>query len=313
MRIGIDLGGTKIVGGLIDDAGRVLTRKRVPTDAVQGYEGIVARIVHLIDAIIGESGCSRNDIERVGIASAGQIEKHSHRIVFSPNLGFHDVPIRDDLERALGIGIFVENDVNAAIYGEWKFGLMESPANVLGIFVGTGIGGGLILDGRIYRGFSNVGGEIGHMTVNSHGYPCHCGNTGCFEAYCGGYYIVERAKRRLNEGYRGKLWGIIGGDPGVLNTGHIEDAYLKGDEYCGEIWKEVVEHMGVGLASLVNILNPEMIVFGGGVVYGSKYLIDQAADVMRRRVMGPSLKGLRMERARLGEDSAIMGAAFIDE
>ncbi|MBA4418859.1 MAG: hypothetical protein C0392_13275 [Syntrophus sp. (in: bacteria)] len=310
MRIGIDLGGTKIIGGLVDEKGLVRVRKRIPTPREKGYEGITESIIHLIHGIIEDSAVDKGGIERIGIASAGQIDRYSHRIVFSPNLGFHDAPLRDDIERGTGIATFIENDVNAATYGEWRFGLKGVPQNVVGIFLGTGIGGGLIVDGKLYKGFSNVGGEIGHMTVNPDGYQCNCGNTGCFEAYCGGSYIVERVKRRLEEGYRGEIWSLIKGDIETLHAGHIENAYRMGDDFCGRIWREVIEYLGAALASIVNLLNPEMIILGGGVIYGTKYLIDDARDVMKRRAMKASLEGLRIEKAMLGEDAAILGAAY---
>jgi len=313
MRIGIDLGGTKIAAGLVRNEGEIIIRRKVPTNVRSGYSGIVADITNLIDDIIAEAGATRAEIERVGIASAGQIDKHSHRIVVSPNLGFRDAPLKDDLERETGLPVSIENDVNAAVYGEWKFGLGGTPADVLGVFVGTGIGGGLILGSRIYRGFSDVGGEIGHMTLNPYGYRCRCGNNGCFEAYCGGHYVVERARNRLREGYRGKMWQIIEGDVEALNTGHIEKAYFEGDEFCGRIWGEVIEYLGAGLASLANILNPEIIVLGGGVVYGTTGLVSRAEEVMKRRAMAGSLAGLQVNKASLGEDAAILGAAFIGE
>jgi len=313
MRIGIDLGGTKTAGGLVNNKGEIVIRRKVPTNVRSGYSGIVADITDLIDDIITEAGLDRAGIERIGIASAGQIDKHSHRIVVSPNLGFRDAPLKDDVERKAGAPVSIENDVNAAVYGEWKFGLGGAPADVLGVFAGTGIGGGLILGGRIYRGFSNVGGEIGHMTLNPYGYRCRCGNSGCFEAYCGGHYIVERVRKRLREGYKGKIWEIIEGDIEALNTGHIERAYFEGDEFCGVVWEEVIEYLGAGLASLANILNPEIIVLGGGVVYGTTGLVSRAEEVMKRRAMAGSLAGLQLNKASLGEDAAILGAAFIGE
>ncbi len=312
MRIGIDLGGTKIAGGLVNERGEVTARVRIPTDAASGYTGVLERLTDLVEEMRRTDGVEEGSIERIGIAAAGQIEKGSQRIVFSPNLGFRDVPVKDDLERKTGIPVFVENDVNAATLGEWMFGLGKTPSHVLGIFVGTGIGGGLILDGRLYKGFSNVGGEIGHLNVNPHGYRCHCGSTGCFEAYCGGSYIVERVRRNLREGYRGRIWEMIGGDPGLLNTGHIERASVEGDELCREVWAEVVEYMGVGVASLVNVLNPEMVVFGGGVIYGSPNLIEDTRKAMEGRIMPASASGLLFERAKLGDDAAVVGAAYAE-
>jgi glucokinase len=266
-----------------------------------------------VQDVIQESGVQKNSIEQIGIATAGQIEKMSERILFSPNLGWHNVPLKDDLEKATGIKAHIENDVNAATYGEWKFGLKSVPKDVLGVFIGTGIGGGLILDGKLYRGFSNVGAEVGHTILNPYGYRCNCGNNGCFEAYCGGWYVTERVKKKIQEGYAGKISHIINGDIANLHAGTIEEAYLLGDEFCVSIWKEVIEYLGAGIASLLNLLNPEVVILGGGVIYGTKRLVDDMKIVLEKRAMAASLKGLRIEKAKLGEGSALLGVSYIDE
>jgi glucokinase len=312
MRIGIDLGGTKIVAGLVDQSGRVTLKEKIPTEKGRGYRGVRDTLVRLVKKIVGESNCALKDIERIGVAAAGQIDQESQDIIFSPNLGWHNVPLKGDIERLCGIRTSIENDVNAATYGEWKFGLRGFPRDAVGVFVGTGIGGGLIFDGKLYRGFSSVGGELGHITVNPYGYRCRCGNTGCFEAYCGGSYLVERVRNEIDKGYKGRIWDILEGNLDSLNTGHIEEAYLLGDRLCEKVWAEMIEYMGASLATLVNLLNPAVIILGGGVVYGSKYLVEQVRVVMEGRAMKTSLKGLRIEKARLGEDAGIIGAAFVD-
>ena len=312
MRIGIDIGGTKIIGGIVERKGKVEITHRLPTGGKEGYRRVRERAIELINTILRESGVSRNEIKRIGIAAAGQIDKNSGTIIFSPNLGWHNAPLKKDMEKIFDAEVVIENDVNAATFGEWKFGLKERSRNVIGVFVGTGIGGGIIIDGRIYRGFSNVGGEIGHMIVNPHGYRCNCGNSGCFEAYCGGSYIVDRVRKSIYEGYRGKIWDLVEGNVDKLHTGHIEEAYLLGDTLCKSIWGETIEYMGAGLASLVNLFNPEIIVMGGGVINGSKQLIEDACTVMKKRAMKASLKDVRVERARHGDNAAIMGVAFID-
>lgn len=313
MRIGIDIGGTKIIAGIVDENGLVIHSKRIPTEIAKGYEGIRDDIVILIQDIIRGAGIQNKNINRIGIATAGQIEKGSMKILFSPNLKWHNVDLRGDIEKATGVTTCIENDVNAATYGEWKFGFKSVPKDVLGIFVGTGIGGGLIIDGKLYRGFSNVGGEVGHTILNPYGYKCNCGNTGCFEAYCGGWYIVERVKKRIQEGYSGKIRDIINGDMTNLHTGTIEEAYLLGDECCTIVWQEVIEYLGAGIASLVNLLNPEIILLGGGVIYSTKHLIDEMDIVLRKRAMTASLQGLHIEKAKLGEEAALLGAAYIEE
>jgi glucokinase len=312
MRIGIDIGGTKIIAGLVDESGRVTCKMKIPTEMERGYTGIKENIAGLIRTILAEGKADAQKVERVGIACAGQIDKMTKNILFSPNLDWHNVPLKDDIEKLCNIDTFIENDVNAAVYGEWKFGLKEVPEDVIGVFMGTGIGGGLIINRRLYRGFSHVGGEVGHITVNPDGYKCRCGNTGCFEAYCGGSYIIERVKAEIDKGYRGKIWDIIEGNPGSLHTGHIEEAYLLGDIQCRRIWGEVIEYMGIALASLVNLLNPEVIILGGGAVYGSRYFIEDVKAVIEKRAMQASLAGLKIVKAKLGEDAGIVGAAFVE-
>ncbi|HNS15921.1 MAG TPA: ROK family protein [Syntrophorhabdaceae bacterium] len=312
MRIGIDIGGTKILAGLIDDSGSVIGKRKVPVGRDKRYEKVRAVIVDLLDDMLREKGLHGRSISKIGIACAGQIEKDTQKILFSPNLRWKNAPLKKDMEERFRVGVFVENDVNAATYGEWRFGLKSKPKDMIGIYPGTGIGGGIIANGALCRGFANVGGEVGHIILNPYGYRCNCGNYGCFEAYCGGSYIVERVRRVMREGYRGKIWEISGGDLKGLHAGHIEEAWMMGDDLCGRIWGEVIEYMGAGMASLVNLLNPEVIVMGGGVVYGTKYLVDEAKKAMEKRAMRASLKGLSVEKGKLGDEAAIIGAAFVE-
>jgi glucokinase len=312
MRVGIDIGGTKILAGLIDDSGSVIGKRKVPVGRDKRYEKVRAVIVDLLNDMLREKGLHGRSISKIGIACAGQIEKDTQKILFSPNLRWKNAPLKKDMEERFRVGVFVENDVNAATYGEWRFGLKSKPKDMIGIYPGTGIGGGIIANGALCRGFANVGGEVGHIILNPYGYRCNCGNYGCFEAYCGGSYIVERVRSVMREGYRGKIWEISGGDLKGLHAGHIEEAWMMGDDLCGRIWGEVIEYMGAGMASLVNLLNPEVIVMGGGVVYGTKYLVDEAKKAMEKRAMRASLKGLSVEKGKLGDEAAIIGAAFVE-
>jgi glucokinase len=312
MRIGIDIGGTKIVAGLVDSSGKVVARKRILVGNGKSYLIVRDAIAELVRDILSENNIHTESLERIGVASAGQVDNEFKKIIFSPNLGWRNVPLRDDIETALKVHTFVDNDVNAAIYGEWRFGAARGADNVLGIFIGTGIGGGIIINGKVYRGFSNAGGEIGHIILNPFGYPCNCGNTGCFEAYCGGGYIVERVKKHIKGGYRGKVWELIGGNIDALNTGHVENGAALGDDLCSVVWTEVLEYLGAGLASMANLLNPEIIVMGGGVVYGTRHLIEDVKPVMEKKAMAASLKNMKLVKAKLKEDAAIIGAAFIE-
>lgn len=313
MRIGVDLGGTKIAVGLVDDRGTVIGRKRSPTLRDRGYAGIRDALILLIRELLQEQNLALGGVSSIGVAAAGQIDGLTGKILFAPNLGWIDAPLKEDIESAMDVPVYIDNDVNAAIYGEWRFGFAKPVRNLVGIFVGTGIGGGLIFGGSMYRGFSNVGGELGHITLNPWGYRCNCGNMGCFEAYCGGLYITSRIRQKLDEGYRGKIWELIDGDADALHPGYIEEASALGDELCARTWREVIEYFGAALQSIANLLNPEAIILGGKVILGTVRLVDEAVEVMRRRAMPASIEGLSIERARLGEDATILGAAFMDE
>lgn len=311
MRIGIDIGGTKIMAGLADTEGRVVARRKIKTEREQGYLAVLDKIHGLVRELLSDAGVEYRTVETIGVACAGQIDRAGTRIIFSPNLGWTDVALKQDIERMIGVRTFIENDVNAATYGEWRFGLRGAGDDVIGIFIGTGVGGGLIVHRRLFRGSKGVGGEIGHITLNPDGYPCRCGNTGCFEAYCGGSYIEARVREHLGQGYRGKIWDLIEGRPESLNAGRIEEAYELQDELCRRVWGDVIEYLGVALQSMVNLLNPDLIILGGGVVAGTRRLVHEARLVMERRAMPASVEGVRIERASLGEDGLILGAAFV--
>lgn len=311
MRVGVDIGGTKIVAGLASEAGRVIRRMETRTEAEKGYSWVRDTVVRLINDLLSDRSVKKNNIRRVGLACAGQIDTTRKAVLVSPNLNWENRPLGRDIQQATRFPVSLENDVNAATYGEWRFGLKKKGRNVVGIFLGTGVGGGLILDGRLFRGSRNVGGELGHITLNPHGYSCRCGNQGCFEAYCGGSYLVDRVRARLKQGYKGELLDIVKGNPNALQATHVEVGYYCGDELCRQVWGEVIEYLGVGLQSVVNLLNPDVILLGGGVIQGTKRLLDEALVVMKQRAMAASIEGLRVERARLHQDAMILGAAFV--
>jgi glucokinase len=313
MRIGVDIGGSKVLVALVSETGEIAARIKFPTEAERGYESVRTRIFRAVEELLSTCVAGEAAISRIGMASAGQIERHTGIILFSPNLDWRNVPLKDHTQVYFGIPVTMENDANAAVIAEWKFTLSESPGDVLGLFIGTGVGGGLVLGGRVYRGSFNVGVEAGHVIMNPHGYQCHCGSCGCLEAYCGGRYLVGRVKNEISQGYRGRIWEIINGRVENLHTGHIEEAYLLGDRLCSTVWLEAVEYLGCALAGFANLLNPAFIVLGGGVVDGTKTLVEGATAVMKRRAMAASLTGLAVVKAGLGGDAAAIGAAFAGE
>lgn len=311
LRIGIDIGGTKTLIALLNEAGDVLKVSKFDTDKTKGYDYIVERIVRELKNILSEGGAS-GEIERIGVACAGQIDQREGVVRFSPNLAWRDVNLKEDLERRTKIKVLVENDVNAATYGEWLFSFGGKPENVIGVWIGTGVGGGIILRKRLYRGSLGFAGEIGHMILNPYGYRCNCGSRGCFEAFCGGSYIIERVERLMRRGYRGKIKDIVE-ERGSLTVREIEKAYEFGDQFLREIWEEVIEYLGCGLTSLANIFDPDLIILGGGVIENTRNLLKLAKRVFEKKVMGQTRRRIEIAVSNLKELSAVKGVSFIDE
>ncbi len=309
MRLGIDLGGTKIAFGLLDEDGKILYFEKIETEKDKGYDHVKEKILDTVIRVLSINRVKIEDLTGIGIACAGQIDVKTGIIKFSPNLKWENVPIGKDIESFFSVRTFVENDVNAATYGEWKFSFGGKPENVIGVFLGTGVGGGIIADRKLFRG-SGFGGEIGHMILNPRGYPCNCGSRGCFEAFCGGDYIIGRVKRLLDEGYVGKIGRLLtDGEP--LKVSHVEKAYYLGDRAVKGIWEEVIEYLGCALTNIANIFNPDLIIVGGGVIKGSKKLLKEAKKIVEQRAMPESKRNLIIEASTLGDAAAILGVAFL--
>ncbi|MCX7857416.1 MAG: ROK family protein [Deltaproteobacteria bacterium] len=311
MRISVDIGGTKISFGLLDENTQLLFFDKTETEKEKGYEFVRDKVVNSILKILSANSVTIKDLTRIGIACAGQIDIKTGTVKFSPNLKWRDAPLGKDIESIFSVETFVENDVNAATYGEWKFAFGAESENVIGVFLGTGVGGGIILNKRIYRGFNFVGGEIGHMILNPEGYLCNCGSRGCFEAVCGGDYIIRRVRHLIAEGYRGKLWELAKASE-EIHMSHIEKAYYLGDEGVKRLWEEVIEYLGCGLTSLVNVFNPDLLIVGGGVIKGTERLFAEAKKIVEQRAMPESRNGVRIEVARLGDWAALLGIASLD-
>ncbi|MCS7281313.1 MAG: ROK family protein [Desulfobacterota bacterium] len=308
VRIGIDIGGTKTSFGFFDEAGKLVFFEKIGTE--KDYEYLKDKMLSSIVRVVSEKGIKIKDIKKIGIACAGQIDTEKGIVKFSPNLGWRDIPLKTDFESFFSVETYVENDANAATYGEWRFSFSGKPKNVVGIFIGTGVGGGIIIDGRLYRGSKSLAGEIGHMILNPDKYPCNCGSRGCFEAICGGDYILQRVRRILDGSPKGKIWEMIRN--GKLYVSYVEEGYYLGDEILKNIWEEVIVYLGFALVNIANIFNPELIILGGGVIDGTKRLVSEAKRVFEEKAMFESKRHLSIEISKLGDRAGILGAAFID-
>ena len=307
--IGMDIGGTNLRGALVTPEGRILRQLKIASEAHDGIDAVVDNIAKLVDEL-GEGGVSG-----VGIGIAGVIDSKSGVITQAPNIAnVTNYPIRDNLVRKLGSGtnVIVENDANCAALGEWWIGAGKDAASIVMITLGTGVGGGIILGGKLWSGADGMGGEVGHMTVYPDGALCNCGNYGCLESYASATAVRRMvretlAKTEVKTVLRDRVPET---DPDDIPE-VVMKAALEGDAASIDIWERFGVALGIGMASLVNILNVEMIVLGGGVARAWDMFIGPARAELKKRGLRAPAQRVVIERARLNGDEGILGAAHL--
>ncbi len=304
--LGVDLGGTKIAVGVVDARGRILDSERMPTRPERPAPEVIDDIV----ACVRSRWSDRLPASRpLGVGVAGQVGSNG-AVLFGPNLDWHDVPLRARLANALGRPVSVLNDVQAATYGEWRYGAGRGTDDLVCVFVGTGIGGGIVADGHLRHGATGTAGEIGHLTVQRNGRKCRCPNSGCLEAYAGGWAIAERAREALATDPRGgeRLLSLAG-EASAVTSKTVEQAYSSGDALARALVDETMGYLACGLVSIVNGFNPKIVVLGGGVLEGFLALVPSLAEAVKARALPAAAEGLAIVPARLGGESGLVGAA----
>jgi glucokinase len=306
--IGVDLGGTKVEIALIDKKGKIHTRERFQTDSKQGYKAIFNKIAETINKIALQN--KNVLISLIGIGVAGQIEKKTGVVKYSPNLEWRNVPLQNDLSKKLNIPVIVCNDVKAAMLGEWYYGAGKKCNDLVCVFVGTGIGGGIISNGMILEGANNTAGEIGHITIDLHGPKCHCGNKGCFEALAGGWAIARDAQNAVKEKRAaGKTLLKIAGDIKNISAKTLQEGLKQNDKLSKKLRDNITEALIAGTVSIVNAFGPKRIIFGGGIMEGLPGLLPVIEKGIKKRALQAAIKSLEILPAQLHNDSGVIGAA----
>ena len=306
LAIGIDVGGTKIAGGVVDESGSVLEELRVESPATDAH-AIEAAIEKLVTEL-----STRHPIEAVGVGAAGYIDKSRSVVMFAPNLAWRDLDLKADLESTLRLPVVVENDANAAAWGEFQFGAGHDVDDLLLVTVGTGVGGGVVLDGSLYRGAFGVGAEIGHMRVVPDGIRCGCGNRGCFEMYASGSALVREARAAARAGslLAADLLDRAGGDVDAITGPLVTEAARAGDTFALEQLASLGRWLGEGIASLTAVLDPAVVVIGGGVSAADDLLLDPVRQAFGAQLTGRGHRPtLEIRKARLGNRAGLIGAA----
>lgn len=307
--VGVDLGGTKIATALTDTDCQILKYESVRTEAARGAEPIVAQMISEIQRIT--EGLPKESILGIGVACAGLIEPGTGKVLYSPNLDWRDLPLKEMIKAELPLPVYVGNDVNMAALGELHYGAGIGKKQLVCVFVGTGIGGGIVIDGHLYEGANGFAGEIGHATIDWDGPPCPSGNPGCWEGYASGTAMQRRALDALKQGESSMLADMIHGDESKMRVELIAEAAAKGDALAQQIIRETGEYLGAGCANLVNVLNPERIIMGGGVIRGVPELVDMTREVVKRRALQDAAAAVEIVKARFGREAGVIGGAVL--
>lgn len=305
--LGIDIGGTKLAAGVVDADGRMLERGEMPTLAYEGLEPVLERIVGLGRELLARAAAQKEPVQRIGIGCAGPVDLKAGKVFDPPNLpGWSDVSLVRHIESALGLPAILENDANAAALGEFRYGAGRGVRSLVYFTVSTGIGGGIILDGKVWHGLKDAAGEAGHMTVCPDGPVCGCGNRGCLEAMASGTSIARRAREAVAAGRPTRLREVP-----VVTSADVVRLAQEGDAVAREVWEAAVKYLGIGVASVITVLAPERIVLGGGVTRAGDFLFEPLRVEVRRRVKLMPVESVLVLPAALGPDVGILGAAAV--
>ncbi|MDX6199249.1 MAG: glucokinase [Actinomycetota bacterium] len=304
--IGVDVGGTKVAAGVVDDEGKVLvsTRRPTPSESPKHVE-------ETIEAVVTELR-REYDVEAVGIGAAGFVDAARSTVLFAPNLVWRGEPLRDDVARRVGLPVVVENDANAAAWAEFRFGAGRDARDLVCVTVGTGIGGGIVLDGALYRGRFGIGAEFGHMRVVPNGRRCGCGQSGCWEQYCSGRALLREAREIADvwPDYGARLLALGGGEPEGIESFEVTQAAREGDPAAVACFEEMGMWLGQGLADLAAVLDPALFVVGGGVADAGELLLAPARRVFAEQLTGGTHRPIAEIRvAELGNEAGMVGAA----
>ena len=310
--LAVDLGGTKIITAIISDNGRVLARERSLTLADEGAPAVIERLFSAIDSLLKANGMEPSQLSGISIAAAGAIDSGRGLITVSPNLpGWCDVPLGEMVRERYRVAAFLVNDASAAALGEHRFGAGRGVRHLVLLTLGTGIGGGIIINGELYLGSCGSAAEIGHMVIDVNGPECACGNRGCLEALSSGTAVARDAIERIGQGERSSLVGMVAGEIKGITAEMVEAAARDGDTLALQVFSRAAYYLGVGMANLVNIFNPEMIVLGGGMAKLGDLLVEPAGRVVAEMAFPISAQAARIVAAQLGDEAGIYGAAVL--
>ena len=308
--VGVDLGATKIFTVAVDTDGEILATSKKSAKGEKGPETVIRRVADTVNDALKQAGLKNKDIGAVGMAVPSPVDQNTGVALFSPNLNWRDLPVRDMLEKLIPLSVFPENDVNLGTLGEFSFGAGRGVRDMAGFFVGTGIGGGVILNGRLVHGKNWTGGELGHMVILADGPQCGCGTRGCLEALASRIAITRDIRDAMARGVPTCLKDLMDQDTDRVKSGVFKRAYRMGDELVISVLTRASWHIGIAVANIVNAVGPELVVIGGGLFEAlGKELMPTVQQSANMHFFGPAGQDMPVVLAELGDDSVPLGAA----
>lgn len=310
--VGVDFGGTKILSGVFTNSLECIGTAKKKTKAYKGVDIVIERIGKCIIEALDECRLTIDDIKAIGIGAPGSINSNEGEVIFAPNLEWKNVPLKRALEKVFNVPVFVDNDCNVSTFGVYDAELGGEPESMIGIFIGTGIGGGIIIDRKLYSGFSKTAGEIGHMIIDVNGPKCGCGNNGCFEALASRKAIFNRIHTAINQGQKTILLELLDGKLEDMRSGDLRRAIKRGDEFIKGIVEESARYTGIAVANLINILNPQVVALGGGVIEALEdQMMPVILEVAGKYAFPGSMVNTKIVSSKLGDGAGIIGAAAL--
>lgn len=313
-RLGIDLGGTNIVAGVVDSNYRVISKARCKTLTPRPAAQIAEDMAEVAARAASAARITLDDIDGFGIGTPGSVNEDTGTVIYSNNLGFYNVPLGEIMKNLTGKEFFIANDADSAAYGEFIAGAGKGTKNFVMITLGTGVGGGVIIDGKICSGFNGAGGELGHTVIHMNGESCTCGRNGCFEAYASATALIRQTKQMMTKYPDSLMWKLCGGDISKVNGLTSFDAMRQGDMAATTVVDEYIGYIAIGTANLINIFQPEVFCIGGGVSKEGDTIIEPLKEIVSgENYARVTDKKTNIRTAQLGNDAGIIGAAYIGE
>ncbi|HEY5575849.1 MAG TPA: ROK family protein [Clostridiaceae bacterium] len=310
--VGIDLGGTKIAAGLVDDNCKIIFKNSIPTRAGRPFIDIVSDMSVLALDVIRRGGASIEQVESIGIGSPGAADRSKGLILYCSSLNFRDVPLSSEIQKNIGLPVFLDNDANCAALAESIAGAAKDSEQSVTVTLGTGIGCGIIIGRKLYGGFNHAAGEAGHMVIDRDGEQCSCGRKGCWENYASGTALVRQTRKAAADVPLSLINRLSSGDISRIDGKTAFDAARRGDEAAVRVVNQYIRYVSEGLINLINILMPEVVVIGGGVSHQGKYFLKPLQQLVSAGVYGGSnLPQPKLKAAELGNDAGIIGAAML--